>query len=198
MASNNYIYKMSNAGGMATVTRYTDMLAGNTTWNPWSPDGAFDALATVTVPSGGLSSVTFAGIPNTYKHLQIRYSANCTATGNPTIRFNSDTGSNYAWHILYGQGTSAAAVAGSTQTFMYLGTVYQNTSVFNGGIIDVLDYANTNKTKTMRALTGAENNSAGEIGLFSGLWNSTAAINSITIAISNFTQNSQFTLYGVR
>jgi molecular chaperone HtpG len=31
------------------------------------PDGAYDALATVTVPSGGLASITFAAIPNTYK-----------------------------------------------------------------------------------------------------------------------------------
>ena len=35
--------------------------------------GNYDALATVTVPSGGLSSITFAGIPTTgYSHLQIR------------------------------------------------------------------------------------------------------------------------------
>lgn len=198
MANNNQIYKMSNAGGFKSLTRYYDMLAGNTVWNPWEPQGAYDSLSTVTVPSGGLASITFAGIPSTYKHLQIRYSANCTATGNPTVRFNSDAGSNYAYHILYGQGSAAAAVSGASQSFIYLGTVYQNTSVFNGGIIDVLDYANTSKTKTMRALTGAENNSAGEIGLFSGLWNSTSAINSITIAISNFTENSQFTLYGVK
>ena len=72
MPSNNYIYKMSNAGGMSTVTRYTDMLAGNAVWNPWEPQGAYDALSTVTVPAGGVATITFAGIPNTYKHRQLR------------------------------------------------------------------------------------------------------------------------------
>ncbi len=165
--------------------------------NLWQPEGAYDSLATVTL-SANTASVTFAGIPSTYKHLQIRYSANGTTSANPTVRFNSDTGSNYAYHIVYGQGTSAAAVAGASQSFMYLGTVYSNASVFSGGIIDVLDYGNTNKTKTMRALTGAENNSAGEIALFSGLWNNTSAINTVTIAFTNFTANSTFALYGVK
>jgi hypothetical protein len=159
---------------------------------------SYESIMTTTVGAGGQSAITFSSIPSTYKHLQIRYSANCTTTGNPIVRFNSDTGSNYAYHILYGQGSSALSTSGASQTFMYLGVVYQNTSVFNGGIIDILDYANTNKTKTMRALTGADNNSAGEIGLFTGLWNNTTAINSITITLANFTQNSRFALYGIK
>ena len=158
---------------------------------------SYESIQTVSLGSSQ-ATITFSSIPSTYKHLQIRYSANCTATGNPIVRFNSDTGSNYAWHIVYGNGTSAAAVAGATQSFMYLGTTYQNTSVFNGGVIDILDYASSNKTKTMRALCGAENNSAGEVGLFSGLWNSTSAISSVTITLANFTQYSSFALYGIK
>jgi len=158
---------------------------------------SYESIATTTLGSAQ-STITFSSIPSTYKHLQIRYSANCTATGNPIVRFNGDTGSNYAYHILYGTGTSAAAVAGSAQTFMYLGTTYSNANVFNGGVIDILDYANTNKTKTMRVLCGAENNSAGEVALFSGLWNSTSAISSLTITLANFTQYSSFALYGIK
>jgi hypothetical protein len=34
---------------------------------PWSPEGAHDALATVTL-SASAASITFAGIPSGYKH----------------------------------------------------------------------------------------------------------------------------------
>jgi hypothetical protein len=195
---------MSNAGGMSTVTRYTDMLAGNSVWNPWEPQGAYDALSTVTVPSGGLASITFAGIPNTYKHLQIRAIGRTTASAADSLyRFNSDTGSNYALHLLVGNGTTAQAFSGVSQTSLKASPYLVDTAnVFGAGVTDILDYASTSKNKTVRTLTGFDDNTAtySQIQLFSGLWMNTAAINSITITPSagTYTQNSQFTLYGVR
>ena len=193
---------MSNAGGMATVTRYTDMLAGNTTWNPWEPQGAYDALSTVTVPSGGVASITFAGIPNTYKHLQIRFSAIPTSAASTyRIRgqFNGDTGNNYATHLLFGSGTAAGSAAGSTINQFTVGSsvlgIGANQTVV--GILDVLDYANTSKNKTARTLSGGDFNGSGEIDLNSGLWQSTNAITSMSLYFDTTTiaQYSQFTLY---
>ena len=202
MPSNNYIYKMSNAGGMSTITRYTDMLAGNTTWNPWEPQGAFDALSTVTVPAGGVASVTFAGIPNTYKHLQIR-GINLSSSPNNDIvgRFNSDSSSNYSLHALSGSGTSASAYATAPSTYATLGYTADTTGP-GAFIFDVLDYCNTTKFKTTRSLNGNENNNVTRyVNLLSSSWRDTSAINSITIthgAAVNFNQYSQFSLYGVR
>ena len=214
MASNNYIFKMSNAGGMATVTRYTDMLAGNTTWNPWEPDGAYDSLATVTVPSGGLASITFAGIPNTYKHLQVRFMSRCTATGNASvnyvatgrIRFNNDTSSSYNSHWLDGNGSSASAGNFGVDTSMALadlGGVFAASAsqFFATGVIDVLDYANSTKNKTVRILNGQDRNGFGRIQLQSGLWFATpAAVNTMTFTTDGtaYAEGSQFSLYGVK
>ena len=76
---------------------------------PWSPEGAYDALATVTVGSTSLSSIVFSGIPTGYKHLQVRYIVKSARTGNPldelNLRFNGDTGTNYAQHALAGDGS---------------------------------------------------------------------------------------------
>jgi hypothetical protein len=200
MASNNYIYKMSNAGGMSTVTRYVDMLAGNTTWSPWEPAGAYDALATVTVPSGGAASVTFAGIPTEYKHLQVRYIARATSGGsaNFTMTYNGDTASNYAWHALFGNGATASAAAGSPQPYVLAGEISSVANTFSTGVIDILDYANTNKFKTMRDLNGADYNGSGFAILYSGLWRSTAAINQVSFGSATFAQHSTFALYGVK
>ena len=196
---------MSNAGGMATVTRYTDMLAGNTTWNPWEPQGAYDALSTVTVPSGGVASITFAAIPNTYKHLQVRAFAKDSTAGNGDLRwqFNGDTATNYTFHELYGNGASASS-------FGYGGTAYGNlsnwasatgaTSQFSVAVIDLLDYADTNKFTTGRALGGRDNNGSGTVELASMSWRNTAAVSSINLFLTtgNIAQFSQFTLYGVK
>jgi hypothetical protein len=169
----------------------------------WQPQGAYDALSTVTVPSGGLASITFAGIPNTYKHLQIRTIAKSTSTGSQgDLTFNGDTGSNYAWHQLFGNGSSAGA-DNSTSRANIVGVASlvasSITSVFSASIIDILDYT-ANKNKTVRHLVGQDENGSGVISLNSGLWMNTSAINTITItARSNaIAQFSQFTLYGVK
>ena len=198
MANNNQIYKMSNAGGFKSLNRYYDMLAGNTVWNPWSPDGAYDALSTITVGASAVSSVTFAGIPNTYKHLQIRAMYKCSTTDNPYMRVNGDSSSIYSWHHLYGDGSSALNNGNSSQSFTYFG-FSQNTTNPNVGIVDILDYANVSKNKTFRILAGQDNNGSGELALWSGSYQSLSAINSVTFTTGGtFTQYSQFSLYGVK
>jgi hypothetical protein len=205
MASNNYIFKMSNAGGFKSLNRYYDMLAGNTVWNPWEPAGAYDALSTVTVPSGGAASVTFSGIPSTYKHLQVRVLGRDTieSAGDLRWQFNGDTALNYSFHELYANGSTASS-------FGYGGTGYGNlsnwasflsqTNQFSAAILDITDYADTTKYKTGRVIGGRNNNGSGTIELASMSWRNTAAVSSIYFYLTagNFAEYSQFTLYGVK
>jgi hypothetical protein len=173
----------------------------------WQPSGAYDALSSVTVGAGGVSSITFAGIPSTYKHLQIRGILRTIDTGtwnNQQMIFNSDTSANYKSHTLTGDGSSAtSAVVASTTSFndFMRGASNSLTSgIFGAVIVDILDYANTNKYKTFRALQGGDSNGAGMVGLNSGVYLSTNPITSITINPSGGTaiQYSSFALYGVR
>ena len=176
--------------------------------NLWQPQGAYDALSTVTVPSGGVASIQFAGIPNTYKHLQIRaISRSATAgTGNQELlmRYNGSSSNYYRMHQVYGDGASAAAsVNASTaeNTPFYVPTAGQTANVFGAAVIDILDYANTNKNKTVRSLTGFDLNGSGVIILRSGLWMDTSAVTSISLtadASGTIAEHSQFTLYGIR
>jgi len=168
---------------------------------------AFESIATVTVGGGGASSITFSSIPSTYQHLQIRFIArgNGAAYQYISTRYNSDSGSNYADHYLQGDGSSASAgqISGNSATrFDLPAATGSATSTFGAGIIDVLDYANTNKYKTTRALTGVDQNGSGAVALGSGLWMSTSAINTIVIQVrggtESFTQYSSFALYGLK
>jgi hypothetical protein len=171
------------------------------------PDGAYDALSTITVGASAVSSITFAGIPNTYKHLQIRALVRTNRADTVDyllMQYNSDTSANYAWHNLYGTGSVAGASAGSSDTSIrniYPTAANTASNIFGTFVIDVLDYANTSKNKTSRTLGGYDANGAGLVSLSSGLWNNTSAVNSVTfipISGNSFVQYSQFTLYGVR
>ena len=182
-------------------------LAGIIASSGGAAGGDFESIATVTVGAGGSSSVTFTSIPSTYKHLQIRGIARdsrSNAATNLYIQYNSDTGANYTAHELYGNGSTAVAgFEGASQTSALAARVTGNNSAanaFGGFVIDVLDYANTNKYKTSRSLAGHEDNSSGAIWLISGLWMSTSAITSITITpvTSPILQYSSFALYGIK
>lgn len=175
------------------------LLAGNSTILP----GSYESIATVTV-SSSVSSVSFTSIPSTYTHLQIRLIGNNSATDAAYTTFNSDTGTNYTRHRLVGNGTAATAASGLTQTAIVTnsGTIgFPSTAnCFGPSIMDILDYANTNKYKTVRTLSGVDINSSGGVELASGLWMNTAAITRIDIAayLGNWTQYSTFALYGIR
>lgn len=161
--------------------------------------GDFESIASVTVGSGGSSSISFTSIPSTYKHLQVRGISKMSSGASLYMQLNSDTGSNYARHYLNGNGSTTGAGGNSSFTNMFVGTTANATSTFGASIIDVLDYANTNKYKTSRALSGADANGSGFVQFMSGLWMNTAAVSTITITgDSNFDQYSSFALYGVK
>ena len=164
---------------------------------PAANAGSFESIATVTVGSGGASSVTFSSIPSTYTHLQIRgiFKGGYNLYG----QFNSDTGNNYKAHYIYGNGSSVAAGVGATQDIVFVGRAAGDGSQFGGFVCDILDYNNTNKYKTVRALMGWDNNGSGEMFFDSGVWMSTSAITSIYLyGPGVIAQYSSFALYGIK
>lgn len=168
---------------------------------------SYESIQTVSVGSGGQSTISFTVIPATYKHLQIRWLARdnfASDASDAIIRFNSDSGSNYTWHQLVGDGSTAAAYASTSQTSMRAGIVAGSTAganVFAATVLDLLDYANTSKNKTARNLAGYDKNGAGQVALSSGSWMSTSAITQIDISPrvgTSFSQYSSFALYGIK
>ena len=169
--------------------------------------GDYESIATQTVGAGGASTVTFSSISSGYKHLQLRILASAAYTTNPPfnwfVRFNSDTGSNYSRHRLQGEGSSASSYGVGSQSYFELSYINGSATTMNAAILDILDYANTNKYKTAKALSGYDANGSGFIVLNSGSWQSTSAITSITFTNNsgggdNFAEYSSFALYGIK
>jgi hypothetical protein len=184
------------------------IMASAISGNLFAPSGAYDSIATTTVGSGGAATITFSSIPATYQHLQLRMLTRGTGTSGFTIDtiFNNDSGSNYGpSHYLEGDGSAVAAgvanSASTTKITTFASPKSNSTaSVFGGFIVDILDYANTSKYKTLRHFGGFDGNGSGFIDFDSGLWMSTSAINRIDITTggTSFAQYSSFALYGIK
>jgi hypothetical protein len=172
----------------------------------FSVAGSYESIATVT-STGSSGDLVFSSIPGTYTHLQIRGILRTNDTGsfnNQRMRFNSDSTSSYAFHLLTGDGTtitsSSTTTAGSINDFMRAPGTGVSSGIFSVAVIDILDYANTNKYKTVRILQGGDQNAGGNLGLNSALWMKTDAITNITISPSGGTaeSGSTFALYGIK
>jgi hypothetical protein len=123
------------------------------------------------------------------------------------ITLNGDSGTNYSWHSVYGDGSTASVQSSATSPAIGNPALFGTTTTggYGAAILDVLDYASTNKTKVTRLLAGTDFNGTvagygGRVGLASGLWNNTAAITSITLTAENgnIANYSKFALYGIK
>ena len=169
---------------------------------------SFESIATVTVGAGGSSSANFTSIPSTYKHLQVRVLGRNTRASSSDdraiLRFNSDSGSNYSYHYIYGNGSSVAVTGQTNQTeidyAIYFTASTAQANTFGVGIIDILDYGDTNKYKTVRCLSGYDLNGSGVAWMTSGSWRSTSAVTSVNVipANGNFPQYTSIALYGIK
>jgi len=181
-----------------------------------SKQNSYESIATTTVGAGGVSSITFSSIPSTYTHLQVR----CfTQTNRGTynidsfgMALNGVGGTSYTTHYMQSQNQgNGTVVAGSnvgTGSFNPICDTTTSTGAggFGAAIIDILDYTNTNKNRTIRALSGADANGllasyTTTVQLSSGLFSNTSAISQIVLFptySSLFNQYSSFALYGIK
>jgi hypothetical protein len=150
------------------------------------------ALIDSTTLGSAQSSVTFSSIPATYTDLILVIKAT-TISANHNLRFNGDTGSNYSYTGLYGDGSSAASFRSSSNTV--IGLTYTSSGAPMSRI-QIQDYANTTTYKT---ILNRQDDAANATMTTVGLWRSTSAINSITIVGSggNIPSGSTFKLYGI-
>jgi len=203
------------------MTPMLGIMASQISGHLWAPSGAYDSIATATVGSGGSSTITFSSIPSTYTHLQIRLSAQSNrgdyVIDRLKLKINSDTGANYSAHYVNSNALLSSTTPGvsglATQTVLSIlpmSAIYTNVApwaaIHGAGIIDILDYANVSKYKTVRAIGGNDSNGTpanygGYVELGSGLWQNTSAITQLDFTVESgtlFNQYSTFALYGIK
>lgn len=169
------------------------------------PNPTFKLISSVTVGAGGAASIDFTSIPSTYTDLVIKYSCRgdaATTDRGMFVRLNGDTGSNYTYKFVRGDGSSAGS-GGTTTTFLYFGNFDAATSTantFGNGEFYIPNYAGSTQ-KSVSSDSVSENNATSAwTTLAAGLWTGTAAINAITLYAEsgNLVQFSSAQLYGIK
>ena len=153
------------------------------------------------------ATVTFGSIPASYEHLQLRASLRSTETVYAMalkINFNGDTGANYSNHRMSGATSSATAYAQTGAVVIPIWDGMHGSSLpageYSTFILDIPDYANTNKNTTCSFMAGsALLHTDRRVQFGSGLWDNTAAITTIlfTPNAGSFSRGCEFTLYGL-
>lgn len=165
----------------------------------------FIKISTVTVGSGGASSIDFTSIPQTYTDLKIVVSARSTLAqiyGSGYLQFNGDTSSNYKYIRLGGNGASAGtdSATGTTSIIYEFVGASSTASIFANAEIYIPNYTGSTQ-KSVSIDSVGENNAATAYATFAaGLWTNTAAITSIKLYSDSQTtvQYSTATLYGIK
>lgn len=175
---------------------------------PRSLPGSYESIATVSVGSGGQAALEFTSIPSTFTHLQVRLFVRPTSSSNGPVfmQLNSDTGSNYSRHATRGLTDGATPYVYSSGQASQTSFYFNGFNIYSAGsnyptvaIIDILDYKDTNKYKTVRTLAGLNNSTSGEVGLYSGVWLNTNAITTIKLFDNvNYGQYTHAALYGIK
>lgn len=178
---------------------------------------SYESISTVYLSDSNASTVDFTNIPQTFAHLELRYSAASDRTNNflddVNVRFGNgsiDTGSNYHYRTFGKEGngggdfmTQVTGGASVMQSGLCVGGSQSNDHQNGIGIFSIPNYTSTNIFKVIHGPMGFSTNSSSQTnryGLFQGGWASTNAITHIrlTLANSNWLRYSHFALYGLK
>lgn len=162
-------------------------------------------INSVTVGSGGAADIEFTSIPNTYTDLCLVYSLRNTLSDNSAnirLQMNGDTGNNYSYRRLYGDGSTTGSDSGSSGANILVGITNAATSTsntFSNGQIYIPNYAGSNYKSTSSDAVNENNATLAYQYLIAGLWSSTSAITSLKLFVASqtFTQYSTAYLYGI-
>jgi hypothetical protein len=164
------------------------------------PDVSTEVAIATTTLSSTTGSISFTSIPATYTDLRVVFTGTDSASAGYTLRlnYNSDTGNNYSFTRLNGDGSAPSSSANATIDYIFCGSLPSaDIPMFCG--IDIFSYAGST-FKTALVTSATDRNGAGYINTNVGLWRSTAAITSVQLGLFSpgaFKIGTTATLYGI-
>lgn len=211
--SGGYVGQVSGAapasGTFVTGDAVTDGTMG-TLWvcNSGGTSGTWSALpAQVATQKLGVAaaSVTFSSLPafNRYKVFWYARASDASVAEPIFIQLNGDTGNNYLWEVNQANNATVNGTSsGGAVAHIQIGTMAGNSATanyFSAGEFTI-DGAQGSLFKIAQGTAAAFSTTSNMWnGTYSGQWNSTAVVTSVTIFpgnVANFVAGSQFSVYG--
>ena len=162
----------------------------------------YSKIATYTVGSGGIPSVSFLNIPQTYTDLVIKTSIRTTSTGlgNGVLISLNGSSTSFSRKILYGEGSTTASASASDGGIAVINGTTETASTFSSTEIYIPNYTGSDY-KSLSSDSIMENNATAAYAiLYGSLWSNTSAVTSITLTpgVGLFAQYTTFHLYGIK
>jgi len=166
--------------------------------------------AATQVLGGTTASITFSSVSSKYTNVTVYWSArdtNAALSDSLLLRFNGDTGNNYGYQYVEGQGTTAQAASGamSATSSITIGKITgasATASYYSGGRFDVLGWNKSASGRNAVAVgvgyvTGSNTTTGQLTGSYGGGYVPAAQLSSLTLLPSagSFAAGSQFSLY---
>ncbi len=158
----------------------------------------YDKIATTTLGSAA-TNITFSSIPATYTDLRLVFVGTGTSSVGLYGRFNNDSGSNYSFTELFGQGSGAFSSRLSNLSYIDLESQRNlSTTIPVLKILDVFSYAGSTFKTSLYSESFDQDGSGVALSMVH-LWRSTSAINEIKLYVNSSTiaAGSTATLYGI-
>ena len=169
----------------------------------------YELIASVTLGSNA-SNIELTSIPATYDDLLVCLSGRSDRSGQVEDslkwQFNSDTGSNYSYKVLYGNGSTVFSDGQSSVAYdsiwSVLAAATATANTFGNAAIYIPNYAgSTNKSSSAEGAGESNTGTGPTVCVSAAIWSSTAAITSIEFFPfhgANFVTGSSVHLYGIR
>lgn len=150
-------------------------------------------LVSSNVLGSATSSIVFSSIPSTYRDLVLVVDTTASTNATALVRFNSDSGSNYSYVRMQGNGSAASTISSNSVTSLWEQTVDTNRDQF---ILQIMDYSATDKHKMV---ISRHNRPTAATWAILSRWANTSAISSLSFetASGTFSAGSSFYLYGI-
>jgi len=155
-------------------------------------------IASSTVGSGGVTSVTFSSIAAIYTDLVVKMSArDGSSNGTIYVCINGTTQTNQTMKRLEGNGASATS---DSQSSIYFTMDYAShtANTFGSAEMYIPNYTSSNNKSISIDAIEENNATTAYSDLVAGLWSQTAAITSLNFQCNaSFAQYTTFYLYGI-
>lgn len=156
------------------------------------PTPTYTPLANITL-GVSTTTVTFSSISQSYRDLVLVISELSSVNAAPRMRFNNDTGVNYAYTSLEGGGSTVQVESG-TKAFI-VGGDYFSITLPENIIFNMLEYTAAKRKHVLGRVNGTQQ----AVAMTTHCWNNTAAITTISLFRNgaNFAAGTTFSLFGV-
>jgi len=163
----------------------------------------YEPIATTTATTN-VTNIDFTNISQNYTDI-VAIATVKTTTGvlglMAQVGNNSfDSGSNYSYTSLWGDGTTADSNRGSNQTAMFFD--YYGSPTTNDYHIAVIHFQNYSNTTTNKTVVSRSNRAGSGVDINVNLWRSNSAINQIRFTCDfnqiRVAEGSTITLYGIK